>query len=236
MTIVSKLISDTQAKLASAATATKAAEYDPGSRWIVNESGYRQPYTGPGLVGNEKLVTKDYYDLIADTNSIYARLTGAQRVTTMKRLVDAGFLSPNGVGNVNSELNAMQSLLEYSNIVGRVWNEALELRLSDGPIKGGGGPARTIRTTSPQDLAKVAQNVAQNTMGRGLTEEELNRFVKSYQDQEIAMQRPGGGVIADAPSIDVAAERFVQENQPKEESAYRYLGYMNKLFESIGAI
>ena len=215
-------------------TGSSGAMYKPAGRWVV-ENGTRRWYTGDGLVGGEQIVTTNYYDLTFDTNRIYAGWSPTERVTYMKRLVDGGFLSPGGVGDVASELNAVEKLLYYSNVVGRVWGEALDVRLSSQPVVRSGGQ-RSVQLSSPQDLAKVAQSVAQNTIGRGLTEDELNKFVQSYQQQETAFQRAGGGTVIQPPSMDVAAERFIQESQPKEESAYRYLGYMNKLFSSIGAI
>jgi hypothetical protein len=215
-------------------TGSSGAMYKPAGRWVV-ENGTRRWYTGEGLVGGEQLVTTGYYDLTADTNRIYAGWSPTQRVSYMKRLVDGGFLSAGSVGDVASELNAVEKLLYYSNIVGRVWGEALDIRLSSQPVVRSGGQ-RTVQVSSPQDLAKVAQSVAENTIGRGLTEEELNTFVQSYQQQEMAYQRAGSARAVQPPSMDVAAERFIQESQPGEESAYRYLGYMNKLFSSIGAV
>ena len=82
-----------------------------------------------------------------------------------------------------------------------------------------------------------AKKVSMDTLGRAFTDAEADKFVKSYQAQEIGFQQnTGNGVSVDIPSVDVAAQEFSQELAPTEANAYKYLGYVDKFFNSIGGI
>jgi hypothetical protein len=228
-----QITNDALGQIQSAKGTSGAGSFAPAGRWVV-ENGTRRWYTGEGLVGGEQ-IQRDYYDLTLDTNQIYAAMSPSQRVALMKRLVDGGFLSASGVGDVSSEINGLEKLLYYSNIVGRVWQEAIGVRLSSLPIQRSGGQRR-VQVTNTDDLVKIAKTVAQNTIGRELTDAEAGQFASAYQQQEVSSVNATGGRMMGAPSVDVAAEQYIQQIKPQESAGYKYLGYMNQLFNSIGEV
>lgn len=214
----------------------------PG-RWVV-ENGTRRWHTGEGLVtANEDYVRdssgaiKVAYNLDVEPGMYLASLTPSQRVHQMKLLANAGFIDPGSIGDYAAEMRAITNAMETANFAGLEWGYAIQQRLSGGPVKiSGGGGTRTYQKTAPEDLKKVGNKIALQTLGREFTQEEADRFVQAYQQQEVGAQRAayGGGVMQQAPAIDVAAETFAEQTAPKEAGAYEYLNYMNKLFGMIG--
>lgn len=218
--------------------------YEDKGRWVV-ENGVRRWHVGPGLIqSNEALLRNPQtgeivkeYNLATDPGVYLAGLTPSKRVAAMNLLAQAGFLDSGSIGNYNAELSAITNAMELANFAGLEWSNAVNKRLAEGPVRpGGSGQTRTYKKTSVDDLKKIANTVAQNTLGRELTADETARFAEAYNQQEIAYQRSlyAGGTVTDVPSIDVAAETFSQQNAPREAAGYKYLGYMNKLFDSIG--
>jgi hypothetical protein len=104
------------------------------------------------------------------------------------------------------------------------------------PVKTGGTGVRRYRVSSPEDLKVVAKRMAQETIGRSFTEDEANQFVAAYQQRELQAQQQyfAGGVSTEAPSADVFAQQFAQQIAPTEANGYKFLGFMDSIFRSIG--
>lgn len=209
-------------------------------RYVRMPNGKMELYFGPGLVdeyGN--LVRENQYDVSSDSKRYYGDKNPAQRNSLMQDLVKGGFLDKGSIGDYGSEMVALQKAFDFANINYSTIDKAIKDRIAGMPIgwDGGGGKAvRTYRTTSPEDLTKIANKVAQDTIGRELTAAEAAQFTSAYQQQEIQFQKSyyGGGTVTEAPSPDVAAETFAQQAAPTEAAGYKFLGYANKLFQMIG--
>lgn len=222
--------------------ATSSGSVERPGRWVV-ENGTRFYYKGPGLVTSDEKIMRTSngqvitgYDLNVDPGTYLTSLTPSQRVIQMRLLANAGFIDPRAIGDWNSELSALEQAMQMANFAGLEWSNAVNQRIAAGPVVQSGGQTRTYRTTSPDDLKKIGNKIAQSTLGREFTADEAAKFVQAYQQQEIASQKGAysGGTVQQAPALDVAAETFAQQIAPQEAAGYKYLGYINKLFGSIG--
>jgi hypothetical protein len=205
-------------------------------RIIVNNEGNWEVYTGPGLVTaaggllrNDQGVIKQRYDLDTEPAVIYSSLTPAARNVLLQNLYAGGFFSSGAPGNIPDELKAIENALATSNMFGLELQNMVNTRLANMPMTKRTGSGYRRVATSAADLRVVAKQVSQQTLGRELTDAELNQFVQAYQARELA---PVGR--EQIPSPDVAAQQFSQQIAPTEANAYEYLGYMNQLFNSIG--
>lgn len=215
--------------------------YNPPTRYKPSPGGSFPAikYDGPNLLdsaGNEQPIydTSDEY-----AKFVYGNLTPSARQLAFEILKDKGFYGGGEIGDFSSDINAIQGWLDYSNTIGYTTDRALKQMLSSLPSsKSSTGNYRPrINVSSPDDLKVVAKKVSMDTLGRAFTDAEADKFVKSYQAQEIGYQQSsGGGVSVDIPSVDVAAQEFSQELAPTEANAYEYLGYVDKFFNSIGGV
>jgi hypothetical protein len=64
--------------------------------------------------------------------------------------------------------------------------------------------------------------VYRETVGREANDEEANRFVAQYQQE----QRQGQQGTVAAPSAEIAAQNFARMAAPKEAAAYGLLNYI----------
>ena len=206
---------------------------DPNGRWYV--------YEGSGLVTLDGKISDLYYDINDDPGRIYAGMTPAERLEVLGKLNDSGFYTAGNIGNYASDLNAISAWLEYSNNAGLEKEAALNQIVTAGatmPKKTTGGTPRTYRTSNTDDLKVMAKKISQDTLGRTMSDEELSRFVASYQQSEIDYQKSmyAGRTTEDMQPADIAAQEFSQELAPTEANAYKYLGYVDKFFNSIGGL
>lgn len=214
--------------------AAGAAVTDFPTRYIV-ENGKFVPYNGPGLVdatgqiAQQEPYSQDYAPFL------YNSLTPANRIALIGQLQTAGFINKGMIGNQVEEITAVNRWLMSANAAGLTKDNYLNQKLT-GKTPASTGSSRTYRKTNPDDLKAVAKQVAQQTLGRDFTDDEADRFVQAFQAQEVAAQRAlyGGGSVMEAPSADVAAQTFAEEQAPTEASAYKTLGYINKFFNAIG--
>jgi hypothetical protein len=221
--------------------ATETVTYTPGQRLIV-ENGKWKVYKGPGLVnakGKLELVQGSpfYYDLENEPGRLWASYNPRERAAKMEQLVSAGFLSKGGVDDYSSQLNGIAQWLQSSNYLGLEKENTLATLIAGGPSikRGSSGGTPSYVVSNPDELKLIAKKVSQETLGRELNDEDVDRFVKAYQAQELQAQR-GSGVTTRMAGADVAAQEFAQETAPTEAAAYEYLGYVNKFVDSIGSL
>ncbi len=183
-----------------------------------------------------------YYNLDADPRMLYGSRGPAGRELLLRQLVASGFLDEDYIGDYRYEINALEEAMDFANSTGLELSNALSQRIAGGGGRkrkvAGGGPIRVYQRTAPEDLISLAKSVSQQTIGREISNEEAASFASAYQSQEVAYQRAayGGGVVTEPPSAETAAINYIKNQFAKEESAYAYLGYMNMLFDSVGAI
>lgn len=204
-------------------------------RYIFDENGKLVPYDGPGLVNSAGQIEEDGPYKADFAPFLYNSLSPADQDALMQRLERAGLIEKSQLNDPVAEVTAVGRLITLANANGITYRNYLGQRLA-GKQSVSSGSGRTYRTSNPDDLKAVARQVAQQTLGRGFTDEEADRFVRAFQADEIAEQRraSGGGTMVQAASADVAAEQFAEEQAPDEASAYKTLGYINKFFNAIG--
>lgn len=218
-------------------------QYKPPARTAIID-GQTVQYTGPGIVDSKgNLIQESYYDPDVDAGNLYASLSPDSLARLTDTLFRKGFYRSGEPGDFISDKNAIANLYDYANIYGRdiTWavnNLRASVPDSAAMSRVGSGVARRYRKSSPDDLRIVANRVAQDTLGRELTADEQQRFIAAYQGQEVAAQRAAysSSTFTEAPSADVAAQQFAQQAAPTEANAYKYLGYVNKLFNAVGGI
>jgi len=215
--------------------------YLPPPRYAKDDNGKWYVYEGPGLVTLDGQISEVYYDINDDPGKFYAAMTPAERLEVLSKLNDSGFYTAGNIGNYASDLNAISAWLEYSNNAGLDREAALNQIVSTGatmPKTSSGGTPRTYKTSNTDDLKVMAKKISQDTLGRMMSDEELSRFVASYQQSEIDYQksRYAGATTEDMQPADIAAQQFSQELAPTEANAYKYLGYVDKFFNSIGGL
>ena len=215
---------------------TETVTYSPGERLIV-VNGKWQVYKGPGLVdANGKIITTGNYDLTNNPGKIWASYNPRERAAKMEQLVAAGFLSIAGLDDYSSQINGIAQWLQASNYLGLEKENTLATLIAGGSkfSRDGGSPPNYV-VSNPEELKLIAKKVSQETLGRELNDEDIDRFVKAYQSQEMQAQR-GSGVTTRMAGSDVAAQEFAKESAPTEAAAYEYLGYVNKFVDAIGSL
>lgn len=220
---------------------TTVPPYAPPPRYAKDPNGKWYVYEGPGLVTLDGQISEIYYDINNDPGRFYAGMAPAERLEVLGKLNDSGFYTAGNIGNYASDLNAISAWLEYSNNAGLDREAALNQIVSTGatmPKTGSGGTPRTYKTSNTDDLKVMAKKISQDTLGRMMSDEELSRFVATYQQSEIDYQKSmyAGATTEDMQSADIAAQEFSQELAPTEANAYKYLGYVDKFFNSIGGL
>lgn len=230
----------------SAAIAAAGGEtlYRPPARYVFI-NGQKVLSDAPGLVNSYgNLIRTNYYDLDTEPTRIYYSTSPASRDLLLRQLVAAGFLDDSSIGDPNSEIRAITAAMGDANVMGFELSNFLQQRIAAGGGRkggwgrGGAGPVRVYQQSSPADLLTIVKSVAQDSIGRELTDQEAAQFISDYQSQQVAYQRAGemGGVITEPPSAQVAATNYIKNKFGREESAYQYLGYMNMFFDSIGVL
>lgn len=225
------------------AGAQQTAAYQPPARYR-QVNGKWEIYDGPGLVDTKgNLLTRDgqpfYYNNDYDPGAVYAGLTPGTRAEKLQILYDKGFYRSGKPGDFASDVNALGLAMEYANMYGISIDRAFTEIAANIPSQGGGGGGAAVRyrVSNPDDVKAVARKVSQDTLGREFTENELNKFVATFRSQEIGAQQAArsSSVVTDSPSAQTSAETFAQQVAPTEANAYKYLGYVNKLFNAVGA-
>jgi hypothetical protein len=221
--------------------ATDAPPYLPPPRYAKDSNGQWYVYEGAGLVTADGKISDLYYDINNDPGIFYASMTPAERLEVLGKLNDSGFYTAGNIGNYASDLNAISAWLEYSNNAGLSRELALDQIVSTGatmPKTRTGGPPRTYKTSNTDDLKVMAKKISQDTLGRMMSDEELSRFAATYQQSEIDYQKSmyAGRTTEDMQQPDIAAQQFSQELAPTEANAYKYLGYVDQFFNSIGGL
>ena len=103
--------------------------------------------------------------------------------------------------------------------------------------KARGGRALTLEYTNPADVATIAQGVAYKSLGRSLTDPELQKFQSLWQGEEKAFQTSkynasaagGGASITKEPGMDTAAQQYAQSLDPVGYQASQMLPLVDRL-------
>lgn len=195
--------------------------WNPPARWAIID-GKRQYGAHEGLVNGAGQINRTYYDLNQEPEQLYYSLSPERLNSLILDLKSVGF----SISTQIQAVNAIAQLMTQSNAIGYTWDQTLQkMKSSSGRIFNAGNSGYGYKPTNAEDLKAVAEKVAQQTLGRGFTDAEAQKFVAAYQ----GMERGGN-----APSIDVYAQQFAKQQAPKEAAGYQFLNYMNQIFGAYG--
>ena len=187
-----------------------------------------QGYVGQNLVDKTGTISRAQYG-----NEAYAQLAQfksvKERQNFLERLRQVGLYGntkPSQTGFESRDLGAMQDALNWANWRGYTIDVAATLMATELPKVANGG--NRIRTTPKEDLRAVFKNAAGSILGRQLSDKEIEKFVKSYNQKET--NEAGGGAFA--PTASVAAEQAVMGAAPAEAQAMGALSLTN-IFDSV---
>lgn len=209
----------------------------PGVAPPTLEEQTQQGYTGQLLVDEKGILSRGQYNEDEAFTELVAFGNPAERLQFLNTLAAVGIYGnrkPSG-RITDTDLNAVREAMLYANEKGVTLKVAAQLMAVDPLIAkqmrvSGAG---RVRTTAKQDLRAVFKQVSANVLGRDLSDAEVEKFVRSYNQMETA-EAYGG---AAAPSAQVAAEEAVRGSAPEEAGAMQLLGYANvidQLMKGLG--
>lgn len=183
---------------------TTTADFDAQGRYI-----------GQGLVDKDGNISRGQYG-----NEAYAELARfksvAERKNFLNRLYQVGLYQgskPTASGLSAKDQSVMQDALDWANWRGYTIDVAATMMAKElGTVAPTGN---RIRTTAKEDLRAVFKQTASSILGRTLSDSEVEKFVKSYNQKEVSDAMGG----AAAPSAAVAAEQAVTAAAPDEAAA-----------------
>lgn len=142
-----------------------------------------------------------------------------------------------------TSVEAYTRLLKFANQGGRTVSEALKELGTLSPAEraqaglgkvgqggaGGGSGANplVVNLSNPNDLRTLVDRTARSTLGRAISEAEMQRFITAYQDQQRKEEaathaaNETGGTVVEAPDPGVAATQFVENLDPVAAEAAR---------------
>lgn len=100
-------------------------------------------------------------------------------------------------------------------------------------------PPLVIRQTSPEDIRRVAQNVATQILGERADEGQVDRIVAAYQQAETTYQQQAydatyeSGTVTEPPTVETFAEDQLKERNPTEAGAYAVADQAVQQFMSL---
>lgn len=188
--------------------------WNPPKRWAVIDGKWKYD-AHEGIVRANGSISR-YYNLNNDPEQIWYGLPAAERSQIILTFNSKGV----STRTPDQQINAFGDLLRQSNALGTEWRTTLN-KFSQLPSAATGtGPS--YRVSNPADLKAVVRAVYRETVGREANDEEANRFVAQYQQE----QRQGQQGTVAAPSAEIAAQNFARMAAPKEAAAYGLLNYI----------
>lgn len=117
---------------------------------------------------------------------------------------------------------------------------------ASGKHKGSKGrPGLSVVLTHPDDIKTQAMKVSARVLGKGWSEDQLNRFVATFQAMERSAQAneyaatgQAGGTFTKAPDIETAVAKEARASDPVAAGATDYVNAYNMIlkgFQSLGA-
>ncbi len=212
----------------------RRAQAMPGQTIAIEEQSFFDPktgmYTGQQLVNPKGFIERGQYS----SDEAYAELAKyppVERRNLLNRFQQLGIYGnskPSNSGFATRDLTAMKEAMLWANANGVTIEAAQTLMASEvgfTPL----GAGKRIRTTPKQDLTAVFRQASSSILGRQLSDSEINKFVKSYNNMEVT-EATGGAI---APNASVAAEQFVKTGAPGEAQAMGALTLTNIIDNAI---
>jgi hypothetical protein len=185
-------------------------------------------YVGTNLVNRDGVIARGQYG-DSEAYTEIAKLNPVDRrafLNTLQRYGVYGSSRPSSTGFGSQDFSAVREAMLYANAKGVTLDVALSLLATEAKPMGGGA---RIRTTPKEDLRAVFRQVSSQTLGRRLSDNEVEKFVKSYNRMEVS-EATGGQA---APSAQVAAMEAVEAGNPDEAAAMGALQLTNIIDQAI---
>lgn len=188
-------------------------------------------YIGQNLVNNSGIVARGQYTE-DEAYSELAKLAPAERRQLQNLLYSVGAYGntkPSASGFNSSDFSAMREAMLYANAKGVTLDVAASMMVAEIGSVGGAGGGQRVRTTPKQDLQAVFRQVSGQILGRRLSDSEVEKFVKAYNQKEVSAAYGGPEV----PQADVAAMAQVEAAAPEEAGAMGVLRLSNVIDSAI---
>jgi hypothetical protein len=212
------------------------SNYMPGPRKWTDQSGEEQTYSGDQLINITTGATRPMYMIDQDPTAIIGdKLTkeGPQGLLKfLRNLKSLGFYEGGEVGNGSStsDVSAVARLLRRSNIEGFQYDSLLTVaRAQSGGIYSGGDGGAKTRVTSPTDLKNVFQTVSMSTLGRGLSESQINGMVQSYQQ----LEKQAAYGSTQAPNVQAYANENLRSKFKGEAQDFQAMNVADTMLDII---
>jgi hypothetical protein len=186
-------------------------------------------YVGQNLVDSRGIITRGQYDPSSEAYSELAKMDLAERQAFLNSLAARGLYGnskPSTTGFDTKDFSAMGEFLRFANAQGVTADVAYSQLLTTFKATGG---AKRVRTTAKEDIRAVFKDATRKMLGRDVSNDEIEKFVKAYEGKEIA--EGTGGV--QAPSLQTAAEAQVEQQFGTEAGAVGMLSLFDILDKSI---
>lgn len=174
-------------------------------------------YVGQNLVDSKGVIVRGQYSEDEAYNELARFNSSAARLNFLKQLESLGLYGnskPTPSGFASTDLSAVREAMLFANSQGVTLDVAVSLMAADPAIKKN-IPTRRIRTTAKQDLQQVFKSAAGSVLGRQLSDNEVQKFIRAYQQMEVNEQMGG----ATAPTAQTAALQAVEAAAPEEAAA-----------------
>ena len=186
----------------------------------------------------------DAYDLTTQPAYILTNMDPKTRDPLLKELYLRGAYGNQKIGNgaSDSDINAFQAYLRFSNYKEVHWENALGIFKRQFPINpslqaGGGTSKPPKQVTNPDDLKAVFKKASQDLLGRAVDDNIAEQFVKSFQNQQVQQQTQmdskSGGVVVQAPDAGVAAKKVIEQKYGQEVRVQKATNFGNIMDQMI---
>jgi hypothetical protein len=176
-----------------------------------------------------------YYDLNRDPQAAYYAMPPERRQLILDVLDARGVPT----GSLQQNVKAFELLYSEANRFGKTADVMLADIIEKVPENKSQVRVAPKRVTSSSDLRQIIKGVARSTLGRDVSDELATQWVQTFQQQQLQAQQraamQSGGVIEEMPSAEVSAQSFVQQYEPTQANAYKFLGYFDQLANSLGS-
>jgi len=205
-------------------------------------------YSGSNLTDeNGDVTSRGIYDTSAsgaDAANVYYEIinkdkTGAAITEFLETLKDYQYygdskpseLAKSKGGVEAKDLNAIAGFLDRSNNNMVTWKAEL-INMKKGPKIGSSGSGTAPSYSSREDMASYLRSAAFSTLGRALTQQEMDTAIKNIRAGQVAASGTGGAM---APTLASSSEAAVQAAAPGEAAAYGLGAALDILFKKQGA-
>lgn len=222
---------------------------DPKDFETAGGGGYRRTfYRGSLLVDENGIIDRPQYDLapLTDANTILLELIkDPNRYKYYTNLLQTRGYYGNSKPSTNrvdsTDRSAMAEFLNnVANANGVTYKVALQMLETMPQVQSSGKKAPSVRVTSPDDLKVVFRKASTDLLGYEVDDAMAQKFVKSYQQMEIAeaqKQAAGGAYVSAAAPSTVAERQILRQFKPEAQSfaAGNLAQIMDESIKALGA-